>query len=228
MTYHDKMTGLASAVALAIGMAFAGAANAATVTLINSSTNGPGNQADVFASDYGAVARQGQSWAPGDPTWVVPPSSQGGVSLSPFENTSLEGSRNYYSVIGTGAPGDGGGAASAQTLTFSVAQSALKILWGSVDSYNSITFMDDSGNTDVVSGGDLGVGTAGNQVALVNIFGFTNSAGEAFNFTSAKFESTGGSNSFEFALPVPLPAAGWLMLAGIGGLAALRRRKRAA
>ncbi|MGS4945530.1 VPLPA-CTERM sorting domain-containing protein [Meridianimarinicoccus sp. RP-17] len=27
--------------------------------------------------------------------------------------------------------------------------------------------------------------------------------------------------------PVPLPAAGWLMVAGIGGLAALRRRKRA-
>jgi hypothetical protein len=28
--------------------------------------------------------------------------------------------------------------------------------------------------------------------------------------------------------PVPLPAAGWLMLAGLGGLAALRRAKRAA
>ncbi|WP_370692982.1 VPLPA-CTERM sorting domain-containing protein [Pseudotabrizicola sp.] len=27
--------------------------------------------------------------------------------------------------------------------------------------------------------------------------------------------------------PVPLPAAGWLMIAGLGGLAALRRRKRA-
>lgn len=27
--------------------------------------------------------------------------------------------------------------------------------------------------------------------------------------------------------PVPLPAAGWLMVAGLGGLAALRRRKRA-
>jgi hypothetical protein len=28
--------------------------------------------------------------------------------------------------------------------------------------------------------------------------------------------------------PVPLPAAGWLMLAGLGGLAALRQRRRAA
>lgn len=31
----------------------------------------------------------------------------------------------------------------------------------------------------------------------------------------------------ETPAPVPLPAAGWLMIAGLGGLAALRRRKRA-
>lgn len=42
----------------------------------------------------------------------------------------------------------------------------------------------------------------------------------------------GGSESFvngvvEPPAPVPLPAAGWLMIAGLGGLAALRRRKRA-
>lgn len=30
---------------------------------------------------------------------------------------------------------------------------------------------------------------------------------------------------FDTVAPIPLPAAGWLMIAGIGGLAALRRRK---
>jgi hypothetical protein len=224
MTYTYKKAGFAGAITLAMGMAFAGTANAATVTLLADSTNLAGNTADAFASDYGAVARQGQSWSPGDPTWVVPPSSEGGISLSPFENTSLEGSRNYYSVIGDGAPGDGGGAASPQTLTFSAAQSALKILWGSIDSYNSITFSDGT-NTDTVSGADLGLGTSGDHVALVNISDFTDD-GVAFNFTTATFASTGGSNAFEFALPVPLPAAGWLMIAGLGGLFSLRRAPR--
>jgi hypothetical protein len=33
--------------------------------------------------------------------------------------------------------------------------------------------------------------------------------------------------SYDDMPPVPLPAAGWMLIAGIGGLAALRRRKRA-
>lgn len=31
----------------------------------------------------------------------------------------------------------------------------------------------------------------------------------------------------DFVAPVPLPAAGWLMIAGLGGLAAVKRRKKA-
>lgn len=33
---------------------------------------------------------------------------------------------------------------------------------------------------------------------------------------------------FDPTPPIPLPAAGWLMIAGLGGLAALRRRRKAA
>ena len=41
---------------------------------------------------------------------------------------------------------------------------------------------------------------------------------------NARFDTAG--LSYELP-PVPLPAAGWMMIAGLGGLAALRRRKRA-
>lgn len=36
---------------------------------------------------------------------------------------------------------------------------------------------------------------------------------------------TGSVTPFQSPVPIPLPAAGWLMLAGLGGLAAMRRRK---
>jgi hypothetical protein len=55
----------------------------------------------------------------------------------------------------------------------------------------------------------------------------------SFDFFGVRFQSVaenggfGGSTSFEGSA-IPLPAAGWMLLAGIGGLAAMRRRKKAA
>ena len=55
-----------------------------------------------------------------------------------------------------------------------------------------------------------------------------NNGPRLFNMTF--WESTPGVNGIKHqnlvsVAPVPLPAAGWLMIAGVGGLAALRRRK---
>ncbi|NRB36777.1 MAG: VPLPA-CTERM sorting domain-containing protein, partial [Rhodobacteraceae bacterium] len=60
------------------------------------------------------------------------------------------------------------------------------------------------------------------------------SAGSVFvaftgEYDAVKFDS-GSSNAFEFSnvSTVPLPASAFLLMAGLGGLAAMRRRKKVA
>jgi hypothetical protein len=71
----------------------------------------------------------------------------------------------------------------------------------------------------------FGVGASGGIFAL----DFDNPA-QTRTSTIAGFNLDGGPRLTDAAsvTPVPLPAAGWLLLVGFGGLAALRRRKRAA
>ncbi|MCA9471858.1 MAG: VPLPA-CTERM sorting domain-containing protein [Nitrospirales bacterium] len=45
------------------------------------------------------------------------------------------------------------------------------------------------------------------------------------NFEAVPVNATAGSITVKDTAPVPLPAAGWLFLSGLGGLAALRRRE---
>ena len=107
-------------------------------------------------------------------------------------------------------------------------QSTFTLLWGSIDSYNSIEFLLGGVSQLLYTGTDLinqslfdplsGTGPNYEQVALVNFSNFAN------GFDKVTFKST--QAAFEMALPpVPVPAAGLLLLGALGGLAALRRRK---
>lgn len=223
MTNRFKMAGVATGVFL---MA-AASASAATVNVVASSTQGAGNQAHIFGAGYTNYTNGGASWD-NDPTWTAPPANEDGISQSPFNNTAADGT-DYFSVIYEDSSGDPGeGTSSPATLTFGKTQTAFNILWGSIDSYNEIAFSNSSsGATESWSGADIiNLGSLGGspdnyeQVALVK---FSDMSFDSVTFTSD------AQNSFEFALaPVPLPAGGLLLLTALGGVAALRRKRKAA
>ncbi len=110
------------------------------------------------------------------------------------------------------------------TAVLKVARSkALSLLWGSVDSYNKITLQDTlTGRSLVLTLGSLKGAVVGLGASLVNVTGFA--------FDRVEFWSSG--NSLEFSnistqalAPVPVPAPALLLIGGLGGLAALRRRR---
>ena len=109
------------------------------------------------------------------------------------------------------------------TLTFTVPTSYLSFLWGSPDTYNTLTFAFADSTTATCNFNDLGgLGTYSPDNALATIS--TDVA-----FSSVTFSS--GSNAFEYVIQtaaVPVPAAGLLLVGALGGLAGLRRRRKAA
>ncbi len=199
------------------------AASAATVTYIDGSTQGAGNDAGVgYAVGYGANTPTGATWS-ADPTWTPPPEGATGVSQSPFNNVAtLEGTQDYFTIGGVFGPN---GALSPVILSFGSVQSMFTFLWGSIDKYNSVEFLLGGVSQLLYTGEDLIIdfalvqdGPNYEEVALVEFSEFDR------GFDSVKFTSP--KAAFEIGLsPVPVPAAGLLLLGALGGLAALRRRK---
>ena len=199
------------------------AASAATFDVLAHSTQGIGNQADVFGAGFDAYTNGGAAWSV-DPEWLAP--GVANYSQSPFNNTVLSGTQDYFSV---GGPAHAqGGAASPVTLTFGKVQSAFRMLWGSIDTYNSITFSNGVDADYTVSGTDIanaigGLTESGGNYEHVALVVFSDFGENGFN--SVTF--TSDNAAFEFALaPVPLPAAGFLLMGALGGLAVIRRRRK--
>jgi hypothetical protein len=118
-------------------------------------------------------------------------------------------------------------------LQFTGRQSALSLLWGSPDKKNMVEFLLGGTSVGTFWGADFGwfskdiVQGPGRGAALLTLSGII--------FDTVRFTTWAKAGSFEFSnlrsvavSTVPLPAGGMLLLAGLGGLAALRRRKAAA
>jgi hypothetical protein len=121
-------------------------------------------------------------------------------------------------------PGNGGDA----TMTFGAPTSFVSFLWGSPDNYNTLTVDTNLGSYNFQSSNLLGLVYNGDQ-SFASYVGFTADAGEFIN--SLSFHST--SNAFEVAnfsvtAPVPEPETYALMLAGLGVVGFMARRRRAA
>lgn len=233
-----KSVFVAAAFAGASLLAFSASAvpiGVAQVTLIDTSKQNAANDANVYAAGFAANTPIGAIWSPLDPTITPPPNTLPLVYKSPFENATItrdgDNGPTYFSVGGSIAGGEG--STSPTTLTLAEERRSLAILWGSIDSYNTLEFLDSSNTliqaitgTNVVNAFALsGLAPNFNDVALLHITLPT-------TFKSLRFLSEGETGqdiaAFEFALaPIPLPAAAWMLLTALAGLGFVARRKRA-
>jgi hypothetical protein len=183
------------------------AGHATTITNVNA----PGSYALVDLTNSLDLPT-GAAWvSAGTPT--VQTGSLVNEYRSPLQGAggTLEEDTPYWNVLGreTGI------------LDFDGTHTSLSLLWGSVDTYNTIEFW---------LGGSLVTSVISTLLAPAPVPG--NSGGASFvtvsNLTFDEVRFVSNSNSFEFlgvSAAVPLPAGGLLLIGAIGGLAALRRRK---
>lgn len=198
---------LASAMALALPAAANAAVTIASTTPGTDPYSGP---TPTFDFESAAPVTGG----------VVTDTSLGGVRAQPFGSTG-----NYWAVGPTdGSPGvmDLSGFGDIFNISF---------LWGSVDSYNLIEFLDGDNNVLAsFTGSDIFNPANGDQTDpnLNPLVRFDVSGGDVSSLTRLRLSST--SNAFEtdnFTInAVPEPATWALMLLGFGAIGYGMRRRR--
>ncbi len=184
-------------------------AEATTVSLVTGVLNAP---SDALYQDF-------DSFAPGTYSSL----SWGSVTLAADPFVSNDPDPNF--VLGTGEVGNhfvGIPGGSALTFTFAAPANYFGLLWGTVDSFNTMTFYD--GDTAIASftGTDLLDPPDSTSAIYANFFA------DGGTFTSVTLTSS--ADSFEFdnvrVAATPLPAALGLFGSAIVGMGALGLRRR--
>lgn len=139
--------------------------------------------------------------------------SVAGQRTDPWGATDFAGTGAYTAV------GQGGSA----TYALGATTTSFSFLWGTPDSYNTLSLLLGGVVVDSVAGDQTGIADFADQTT--NRFVTVSSA---FDFDGLTFSSSGVA--FEYAgiepAPVPLPAAGGMLLLALGGAAVALRRKR--
>jgi hypothetical protein len=221
------ISGLLGAV-VALGLSTA--ANAASITILPPGDLGPPNGygagatfTSVVAQPYGSTASSG-SFVDGSATFsgtgvVMNNGGQGsdGLYATPFGDAT-----NYMAVLGGGS----------EAISYSSAMNSFGLYWGSVDTYNSLTFYKGNILVETITGFDVAPPMNANG-------GQTDYASNGYVLISAlpqfdRVVATSSSNSFEFdnvdaggTSPVPEPSTWAMILIGFAGLgyASFRRSK---
>ncbi|HEY4081674.1 MAG TPA: PEP-CTERM sorting domain-containing protein [Burkholderiaceae bacterium] len=126
--------------------------------------------------------------------------------------------------LGVGPNNGTGGDA---VLSFTSPVSYVSFLWGSPDSYNTLTVTTNLGTYNFQSSNLTGLVYDGNQ-SYASYVGFTASAGESI--TSLTFSSGGNAfeaSNFSVTSPVPEPESYALLMAGLFAIGLFRRRRAA-
>ena len=135
-----------------------------------------------------------------------------GASTSPFNNTARYGD-SYFALANGGF----------MDIVLTHAANSLSFLWGSPDSFNYVQVFLNDATSMIFSRGNIPMVSSGLASNYVT-FGAT--AGT--KITSVNFSTSGTAFEFSNIRPseVPVPAGGALLLAGLAGVAALRRRNK--
>lgn len=183
--------------------------NAATISVVQATNSWVRNNLDLTETTTVAEG----TWSQGTPRIVD--GSRTNVYRSPFEGYPRRNKIDYFVVgLDKNAP-------SVNSLEFSVPANEFSFFWGSPDTYNTLSFLNNGNLVVSYTGSDVtkNLGSGAVWFALSDIL-----------FDEVKFATT--QQAFEFSNievnipnPIPLPAAGWMLLSALVGTYILNHKR---
>lgn len=139
---------------------------------------------------------------------------------SPFDTIPALADTGVYNAVRAGG---------VATYSFMSPQTSFDLIWGSPDTFNRLVFFLGGAPVDL---GAFGANLTGDEIVAAAGLAELGRGVASVSVTDIVFDEVllgSTMNAFEFTVPgapsvIPLPAAGWLSLAGLGVLFLARRR----